>query len=94
MDCCLIVVALMAPRVVMVLILLLTNWFQQAYETILWPVLGFLFMPYTTLAYMAVQLRGAELKGWWLALLIFAVLVDVSHWGGSGAGYHKRYARE
>ena len=50
----------------------------------LWPVLGFLFMPYTTLAYMAAVLNVGSVEGWWLALVIAAVLVDLAHWGGGG----------
>ena len=45
------------------------------------PLLGFFFMPYTTLAYMAAILNGGGVYGSWLVLLVLAVLVDVSHWG-------------
>ncbi len=92
MGCCLLIGALMAPRIAMILILLLTDWFTVAYETMIWPVLGFLFMPYTTLAYMAVQLHGATLSGWWLALFILAIVFDVGG-HGSGAARRKRRAR-
>ncbi len=76
-------IALLMPRVVMFVIFLTTDWFKSAYETLLWPVLGFLFMPYTTLAYMAAMLnnRGA-VTGGWLVLVVIAVLVDFSHFGG------------
>ena len=53
MGCLLPFVAIFAPRLVMFFIFLLTNWFASAYQTVIWPLLGFLFMPYTTLAYMA-----------------------------------------
>jgi len=77
------VIALLMPRVVMFVIFLATDWFKSAFETLLWPVLGFLFMPYTTLAYMAAMLnnRGA-VTGGWLVLVVIAVLVDLSHFGG------------
>jgi hypothetical protein len=80
---CLIVLAsVVAPRLVMFFIWLLTDWFSRAFETTLWPLLGFLFMPFTTLAWMAAMLNNNHrLDGWWIALFIVAVAVDV---GGSG----------
>ncbi len=90
MGCILVVLALLVPRVVMAFIYLLTNWFSVVFTTWLWPVLGFIFLPYTTLAYMAAALNtGGNISGAWLVLLIVAVVVDLSHWGGTGR-YHRR----
>jgi len=77
------IIALLMPRVLMFVIFLATDWFKSAFDTLVWPILGFLFMPYTTLAYMAAMLnnRGA-VTGGWLVLLVIAVLVDLSHVGG------------
>ena len=94
MGCILAIITLLAPRVVMVFIFLLTRpgWFSRAYETWYWPLLGFLFMPYLTLAYMAAMLRNnGAVTGWWLALVIAAAVVDVAHWGGSERSYHWRH---
>ncbi len=90
MGCLLVAIALMVPRILMVFILLLTDWFGRAYETAVWPVLGFFFMPYTTLAYLAARLNNGALSGGWLALFIAAIVVDASHWGGSGAAWRQR----
>jgi hypothetical protein len=87
-GCLITILALLTPRVAMVLIFLLTDWFRRAYETTIWPLLGFLFMPYLTLAYMAMKLNGGTLTGWWLALVIAAAVIDVGHWGGSGRQFH------
>ncbi len=78
MPCLLTLLALLAPRLVLFFIWLLTHWFSVAYHTIVWPLLGFFFMPYTTLAYMGAMLNGGLSLGW-LILLILAILVDVSH---------------
>lgn len=50
MGCIVAIAAVAVPRVVMFLAFLLTDWFGRAVETRLWPLLGFLLMPYTTLA--------------------------------------------
>lgn len=85
MGCALVAVALMVPRAVMVFLWVLTNWFGRAFDGLLWPVLGFLFMPYTTLAYVAaIVYNNHSVSGGWLVLVVVAVLVDLGHWGEGG----------
>ncbi|MCF7854808.1 MAG: hypothetical protein K9N51_08425 [Candidatus Pacebacteria bacterium] len=84
MGCILAIIAMLAPRVLMAFIWLLTNWFGRAYDTVIWPLLGFLFMPYTTLAYMGAMIANNHaLRGGWLILFIIAVIIDAGNWGGS-----------
>jgi hypothetical protein len=84
MPCLLIIVALLLPRLAMFLIWLFSDWFSRAYETAIWPLLGFFFMPYTTLAYMAAMLNNNhQINGGWLVLLIVAVVVDLGQNGGA-----------
>ena len=86
MGCLLPLVAIFVPRLVMFFIFLLTNWFAQAYQTVIWPLLGFFFMPYTTLAYMGAMLNNNhQLSGGWLVLVIVAVIFDL--------GAHERSAK-
>ena len=90
MGCVYVILALGMPRLLMFFIWLLTDCFVRAFQTVLWPALGFLFMPYTTLAYMAAMLNNNHrVDGWWLALVIVAAVVDVGHWGG-GESYRRR----
>ena len=89
------VIALAVPRILMFFILLLTHWFSLAFETRVWPIMGFIFMPYATLAYLAAMLNNNHiLSGGWLALFVVAIIVDVSHWGGGGASYRWRRSRD
>lgn len=91
MGCLIALVALAVPRVLMVAIFLLTDWFGQGFETPIWPALGFLFMPYATLAYLAAMLNNNHsLTGVWLGVFAVAVVVDVAHWGGGGHTYRRR----
>jgi hypothetical protein len=78
MPCLAVVFAVFFPRLVMIVIWLCTSWFNVAFKTILWPLLGFIFMPYTTLAYMAAMLNNHHaVNGLWLVLIVFAALVDL-----------------
>ena len=91
MPCCVFaLVALALPRIALLLIWLFTDWLARAYETWIIPLLGFVLMPYTTLAYMGAMLNNNHtVSGWWLALVVVAVLVDIGHWGG-GFGARRR----
>ena len=54
------------------------------------PLLGFIFLPYATLAYAGAILLAGSVTPLWLVLIILAVLVDIAHWGG---GYKRRRRR-
>lgn len=90
MGCLFVILALMVPRVAMLLMFFLTRWFEIVFTNWLWPVLGFVFLPYTTLAYMAAILNtGGTLTPGWLVLIIVAIMADMAHWGG-GYRTHRR----
>lgn len=79
MPCLLAIVALIAPRLVVVLLWLLTGWFRGLFTTALWPVLGFFFLPTTLLWYTAVQhWFGGHWTLWPIIGLVVALSIDVS----------------
>ena len=78
MGCIFIAIALALPRIMMVFAFLLTDWFGRGFETQVWPILGFVFMPYTTLAYLAAMLNNNHaLSGGWRSLLSLLLLTLV-----------------
>lgn len=81
------ILALGFPRLVIVLLVIFSDWVGAAYQTVLWPLLGFLFMPYTTLAYaLAINSQG-RVDGVYLILVAVAVLFDLGAIGlGSRSG--------
>ena len=84
--------ALAAPRVAIVLVVLFSHYIGRAYESALWPFLGFLFMPLTTLAYAwAINSRGSA-AGIHLVVVVIAVLMDLGVVGGSAS--QRRRARK
>jgi hypothetical protein len=88
MPCLLVLVVLAFPRVVLVLMFLLSNYLQRAYNGLLIPLLGFLFLPVTTIVYAWLVNTNSPLEGVNLFYLIVAVLVDA---GGLGGGeWHRR----
>ena len=74
--------ALMAPRFAIFVVWLFSDYLGRAYETILWPLLGFFFMPVTTLAYAWAINTNATVTGLYLAVVVVAVLMDLGLIGG------------
>ncbi|MBN1138181.1 MAG: hypothetical protein JXM73_16445 [Anaerolineae bacterium] len=80
--CCLITIASMLGPRLGILVWYLVNplrW-RMTFDTWVWPLLGSLFLPWTTLAYVLVAPHG--IKGLEIVLLIIAVLVDLGAYGG------------
>ena len=71
--------ALLAPRIAIVLLWALTTWFDGLFTSSLWPVLGFVFLP-TSLLWYTVVLHwfGGVWSPWAFMGLIIALLIDVS----------------
>jgi len=88
MPCLVVIVVLAFPRVALVALWLLTNYLQRAYHGLLVPLLGFFFLPLTTLAYAWMVNTHRPMEGVNLIILIVAVIIDL---GGLGGGeYHRR----
>lgn len=76
MPCLLLVLGLAFPRLVLVLLFLFTN-FLRAYNGLLLPLLGFIFLPLTTLIYAWILNSGAHVAGPYLVAIIIGVVVDL-----------------
>ena len=88
MPCLLLIVVLAFPRVVLVLMFLLSDYLQRAYHGLLLPLLGFFFLPLTTIVYAWLVNTHKPLDGVNLIILVIAVLIDA---GGLGGGeWHRR----
>ena len=48
-----------------------------------WPLLGILFLPFTTLIYVLLWTPGVGLVGFDWFWLVIAVFLDISHYAGS-----------
>jgi hypothetical protein len=88
MPCLILLLVLIFPRIVLACLFLFSSYLQHAYHGLLIPVLGFLFLPLTTLCYAWMMNSHMPLEGINLIMLIVAVIIDV---GGLGGGeYHRR----
>jgi hypothetical protein len=89
-PCLLLIVVLAFPRIVLVLMFLLSTYLDRAYHGLLIPILGFIFLPLTTIVYAWLVNSHMELAGVNILILIIAVIIDV---GGLGGGEAHRRSR-
>jgi hypothetical protein len=54
-----------------------------AFTTFILPLLGIIFLPFTTLIYVFVYVPSVGLTGWGLIWVILALLLDLGHLGAS-----------
>lgn len=88
MPCLVLILFVAFPRFALALLFFFTKYLQRAYHGLIIPLLGFLFLPLTTLAYAWMANTAQPTTGINLLILIIAVLVDL---GGLGGGaYHQR----
>jgi hypothetical protein len=90
-GCCLVaLILLLGPRVFLIFVWLLTNWYA-AFDSRLVALLGWLFLPYTSMAWMFIYFNNAgQVPGGYLVLLILAVLLDLGAFSGGHRAMRKR----
>jgi hypothetical protein len=82
MPCGCILAILGCPRLA-ILVTWMTGWFGPQFETSIWPFLGFVFMPWTALAFVACNQwvgpysqNGVE----YIIIMAIAIFTDLSSW--------------
>lgn len=91
MPCLLAIIALFFPRIVILLLALFTTYMSSAYNTLLWPLLGFFFMPFTTLAYAWAINSNGSVAGIYLFVVVLAVLFDLGAFGNGAYSGRRVY---
>lgn len=77
--------ALAVPRLVVLVLWFFTEWFHGLFDTLLWPILGFIFLPTTLLWYSAVQhWFDGQWTLWPIVGLVVSLMIDV--WSKRGRG--------
>ena len=88
MACLFLLVFLAFPRIALALLFFFSNYLEHAYHGLIVPLLGFIFLPLTTLAYAWMVNTGLPVAGVNLLILLVAVVIDLG--GLSGGEYHRR----
>lgn len=86
MCCVLALLAFLGPRLVLFLLFIFTNYLQRAFDAFLLPFLGFLFLPWTTIAWAIAQNEFGGTSGIGLLMIVLGLLADVGVLGGGARG--------
>jgi hypothetical protein len=89
-GCLLLLVGLAFPRVAIALLLLFSDWFARAFDGLLIPLLGLVFLPYTLLWY-SVVINTYDGR-WQILFLALALIADLS--SSAGGIFRRRRSRD
>jgi len=80
MPCLIALIAVLSPRLAIVLLWLFTNYVDRAFAGWFWPLLGLIFLPWTTLLYILVDVAPGPIHvaGW--IVIGLGVLIDLNSW--------------
>ncbi len=90
MPCIIALIAAFFPRLVLIGLAIFSDYLPRAFGGWLWPILGFFFLPFTTLAYAFGKNSNGSIDGWYLVLMIVAVLMDLGIIGGGAKAKLKK----
>jgi hypothetical protein len=83
MACLFAVLVIAFPRVAIVLLYLFTNFFSHVYNSVLIPLLGFIFLPLTLITYTFLLNAHIPMGLSSLVALLVAVVLDLGLVGGA-----------
>jgi hypothetical protein len=71
--------ALLTPRLAVALLWFFSHWFDGLFPSLLWPIVGFVFLPTTLLWYSAVHhWFGGAWTLWPVVGIVVALVIDLS----------------
>jgi hypothetical protein len=73
------------PRFALVLVEMFSDWNDRAFDSFWIGFVGWLFLPYTTLSYTAMNAWGDPINGFGWMIVILGFAADLAGWFGSGA---------
>ncbi len=84
-------IAMGAPRLALVFVWLFSNAVTRAFDSFFLPLLGLIFVPWTTLFYVLVYEPGSGVSLLGGLLVLFGFLLDLGSYFGSGYGGRRTY---
>ena len=83
MPCLLALLALLFPRIAIVVLYFFTDFFTGVYDSLLLPLLGLIFLPITLLAYTWMLRISQPMDAFFLVVMLVAIVLDLGMIGGS-----------
>lgn len=94
MGCLLVLFALLTPRFIMFVLWLFSDYLNSAFSSGWFGILGFLFLPTTSIGYAIAKneftAAGGGIEAAGIIVIVLGVALDLGMIGGSGRGLGKR----
>ncbi len=85
MGCLIAIIAAFTPRLALLLVWIFSPYVSRAFHGgFIWPLLGLIFLPFTTLIYSVVYVPGTGVTGARWIWVVIAVILDLAWHTGSG----------
>ncbi|MBV9328563.1 MAG: hypothetical protein JO352_33030 [Chloroflexi bacterium] len=69
---------MLSPRLGVIILWFFTDYVSRAFDTWIWPLLGLIFLPWTTLFYILVAAPAGQITVWGWLMVALGLLVDLS----------------
>lgn len=97
LGCLIALIGFFLPRIAILLLGLFSTYitdpftrFSSPFNGLLLPVLGFIFLPYTLLAYCIAVNQNGSVSGMWTVLVVVGLLLDFGVIGGGRRAQKRR----
>jgi hypothetical protein len=91
--CCLaLIVAGIGPRIALALVWIFGDRVEMAFSSWVWPLLGLVFLPWTTLMYVLAWGPLDGVSGWGWVLVALGVFLDVATYSSRAATQRRQTA--
>jgi hypothetical protein len=79
MGCLFLLISLLSPRLGIIILWAFTNYVARAFDNNwFWPLLGLIFLPWTTLIYILVAAPVGSVTFWGWLMVALGLLIDLS----------------
>jgi hypothetical protein len=92
MGCLFILIAILSPRLGIIILWAFTNYVDRAFDTWIWPLLGLILLPWTTLMYILVAAPVGGITFWGWLMVALGLLLDITNHAQSYANRQQAMA--
>ena len=79
MGCLFVLIAMLSPRLGIIILWAFTDYVGRAFEAWIWPLLGLILLPWTTLIYILVAAPVGGITFWGWLMVALGLLLDISN---------------
>jgi len=90
MPCIFALLVVLFPRIAILLLFFFTTFFDRVFNSLILPVIGFIFLPLTLIAYTWMVKAHYPMDITFLVVMFIAVIVDLGLLGGGEWGRRNR----